>query len=142
MYTQIKNRLILSFAVSKEARLQQLLRGEVISDGKPSLLLNRLRALNTGGYGDDTRQILATLDNLGLQSLTQIAYKISEAFKPSEISVSAISSNQTDIAAIPSLASAAVAIFGLTSMMEEFSKQLKEFTNSIRENRSRLRSRA
>ena len=42
VYDQIKNRLISSFAVSAETRLRQLLKGEVISEEKPSLLLSRL----------------------------------------------------------------------------------------------------
>ena len=52
VYTQIKNRLISCFSISAETRFRQLLRGEVISDGKPSLHVTRIRALNDGNCSD------------------------------------------------------------------------------------------
>ena len=51
-YTQIKNSLICAFSKSPETSLRQLLRGEVFAEGKPSLLLNRLRSLNDGVCSD------------------------------------------------------------------------------------------
>ena len=53
IYSQIKNTLIASFSISAETRLRRLLRGEVISEGKPSLILTRLRALNDGNCTDN-----------------------------------------------------------------------------------------
>ena len=52
IYTQIKNKLIQSFSISAELRLRRLLRGEVVSEGKASLLLTRLRALNDSSCTD------------------------------------------------------------------------------------------
>ena len=95
IYTQIKTRLISSFPASAEARLRRLLRGEVISEGKPSLFLARLRALNGGSCTDNIlrsvfleqmpsqiRAIL-TMSNIdSLQELANLADKILEASQP------------------------------------------------------------
>ena len=82
LYTRIKNRLLSSFSISPESRFRQLLKGEVISDGKPSLLLNRLHNLNDGDCSDEIiktifldqlpaklRGILALSNVDGLQAL-------------------------------------------------------------------------
>ena len=95
IYTQIKNRLISGFSISAETRLRRLLRGEVISDGKPSLLLTRLRALNDGSCSDailksvfleqmpsHVRAILAMSNVEDLQELANLADKVSEASQP------------------------------------------------------------
>ncbi|XP_043473384.1 uncharacterized protein LOC122505671 [Leptopilina heterotoma] len=52
-YTQIKNGIIAHFSVSDESRVYQLLRGDVITSGKPSQILNRLRSLNSGNISED-----------------------------------------------------------------------------------------
>lgn len=46
IYERVKARVISTFAVSDEAKLRQFLKGEVLTDGKPSLILSRLRNLN------------------------------------------------------------------------------------------------
>ena len=63
IYTRIKDRIISGFAESAETRLRRLLKGEVSFDGKPSVLLNRLRSYNDGGC---TEEIMKTIfmDNL------------------------------------------------------------------------------
>lgn len=48
VYQRVKARVISTFSVSDEAKLRQLLKGQVLTDGKPSLILSRLRNLNTG----------------------------------------------------------------------------------------------
>lgn len=49
IYTQIENRIMSGIAESAETRLRRLLKGEVSLEGKPSVLLNRLRIYNHGG---------------------------------------------------------------------------------------------
>lgn len=52
IYEKIKDRIIATFAVSSEAQLRQLLEGDVPTDGKPSLVLSRLRNLNSANCDD------------------------------------------------------------------------------------------
>lgn len=47
-YTQIKDGIISHFALSQETRMFQLIRGDVISSGRPSQILSRLGSLNAG----------------------------------------------------------------------------------------------
>ena len=102
IYTQIKNTLIASFSVSAETRLRRLLRGEVISEGKQSLLLTRIRALNDGNCTDNIirsvfleqmpsniRAILAMANVENLQELANLADNISEAAQPLNYQVAA-----------------------------------------------------
>ena len=52
IYDQVKKRLIDTYGSSAEARLRKLIKGQVSTIGKPSLVLNRLRGLNTGSSDD------------------------------------------------------------------------------------------
>lgn len=54
IFVKLKERIIKTFAVSNEAKLRQLLKGQVLSDGKPSLILSRLRNLNVNNAVDDS----------------------------------------------------------------------------------------
>ena len=104
IYTQIKTRLISSFSASAETRLRRLLRGEVVSEGKPSLFLTRLRALNDGSCTDNIlksvfleqmplqiRAILAMSNVDNLQELANPADKILEASQPVSYQVASTS---------------------------------------------------
>ena len=103
IYTRIKERIIAGFSASSESRLRQLLKGEVLSDGKPSSVLNRLRSLNDGSCGDEiiksvfleqlptqVRAILAMSNADDLQALAQIADKVAEAAGPTGSQVPAV----------------------------------------------------
>lgn len=57
-YTQIKNELVANFPISKEARVLQLIRGDVLVGGKPSQMLSRLRNLNTGECNDEVMKTI------------------------------------------------------------------------------------
>lgn len=46
LYGRIKERIVSIFAVLVQSRVRQLLKGQVPIDGKPSLILQRLRGLN------------------------------------------------------------------------------------------------
>lgn len=48
LYTAIKERIITNFAVSPEKELRAVLRGEIFADGKPSLILSKIRHLSRG----------------------------------------------------------------------------------------------
>ncbi|KZC14403.1 hypothetical protein WN55_06867 [Dufourea novaeangliae] len=52
IYHRVKSRIIANFAVSSEAKLRELLKGQMLTDGKPSLILSRLRNLNDGACDD------------------------------------------------------------------------------------------
>ena len=104
IYTQIEARLIASFSTSAETRLRRLLKGEVISEGKPSLLLTRLRALNDGSCTDTiiksvflqqmpfhAHAILAISNVEDLQELANLADKVSEASQPANYQVTTTS---------------------------------------------------
>ena len=52
IYQRVKARIIATFADSGESTLRKLLKGEVASDGKPSLVLSRLRNLNKDKCND------------------------------------------------------------------------------------------
>ncbi|XP_043480493.1 uncharacterized protein LOC122510125 [Leptopilina heterotoma] len=45
IYTQIKNPIIANYSVSTETKLRQLLKEDIPTDGKPTLILTRLRGL-------------------------------------------------------------------------------------------------
>ena len=104
IYTQIKTRLISSFSASAETRLRRLFRGKVVSEGKPSLFLARLRALNDGSCTDNIlksvflehmpsqiRAILAMSNVDNLQELANLADKILEASQPMSYQVASTS---------------------------------------------------
>jgi len=51
-YNNIKDRIISTFAISSEAKLRQLLKGQVLLDGKPSQILARMRNLSGSSCSD------------------------------------------------------------------------------------------
>ena len=91
IFEQVKNRLISTFGASAEMRLRQLIKGQVSTIGKPSLILNRLRSLNTGAGDDIIRAVfldqlpshckanLAISEVTDTHKLAQMADKIVEA---------------------------------------------------------------
>lgn len=106
-YQKIKDRIISSFSSSTEARLRQLLKGQVLTDGKPSLILHRLRNLNSDKRVDDSvirsifldhlpptmRGILASNKYPDLDKLAEAADMASEIMNSSPQFVSAVSNN-------------------------------------------------
>lgn len=103
LYERIKERIISSYAVSSESRLRQLLKGEVLTDGKPSHILNRLRSLSDAKCSEEilkaifldqlpsNHRAILTLSNVAtLQELAVLADKITEASQTNIPSVSAV----------------------------------------------------
>lgn len=91
LYLQIKKRIISTFASSAEENLRKLLKGQIATTGKPSLILNRLRGLSNGKCSDEilrtiftehlpttTRAILAASEIGDLNKFAEMAYKIAE----------------------------------------------------------------
>ena len=107
IYTQVKERLMATFASSDEHNLRRLLKGQVLTDGKPSRILQRLRALNQGSCDDKIiqsvfldqlpsqhRAILASSTYADLDKLAEAADKIDEISSGVDHQVNAVSSNK------------------------------------------------
>ncbi|KYQ53645.1 hypothetical protein ALC60_03310 [Trachymyrmex zeteki] len=91
-YSKLKARIIENFSVSAESQLRQLIKGQVLTSGKPSQILGRLRNLNPDKRCDDAvlktiffeylspyvRGILATTECADLDRLAKMADKITE----------------------------------------------------------------
>ena len=160
IYSQIKARLISIFSVSNETRLRQLLKGEVINEGKPSLVLNQLRSLNGNTCSDDVlksifmdqlpghiRAILAMSEVNDLTVLANLADKVFEASNPSGFQISAVTSpcpvisNAANTCAVSSVDSLTTVVDQLTRQMEKLSKQLKQSSQWRGNGRNRSKSR-
>lgn len=103
IFERIKQRIIATYGPSPEANLRKLLKGQVLTDGKPSLVLNRLRNLNNGKCDDAVirsvflehlpsghRAILASTGLNDLDMLASVADRISETAGPSDHVISAV----------------------------------------------------
>ena len=53
LYMKLKQRIIENFLASAESQLRQLIKGQVLTSGKPSQILGRLRNLNADKRCDD-----------------------------------------------------------------------------------------
>ena len=108
IYKQVKEHLISTFASSAEHNLRKLLKGEVLTDGKPTRILQRLRGLNPGSCEDEIirsvfldqlsphhRSILVATDIDDLDKLAKVTDKLSKASGNSGDQVNAVSSNKT-----------------------------------------------
>lgn len=91
LYTRIKERIIENFAVSSEAELRNMLKGETISEGRPTAILSKLRHLSRGRCNNEIlkalfleqlppgcKAILSVSDNDDLSRLANMADKIVE----------------------------------------------------------------
>lgn len=143
IYDKIKQRIISSFAASPEANLRKLLKGEIINDCKPSLLLTKLRALNNGSCSDSVlrsifldllpdnmRPYIATTDE---KDLNKLACQADRMFD--------YASNFSAINSVANIAP--IANNGNTELLrsiQEITKRLDRIETS-NHNRSRSRSR-
>lgn len=148
IFTQIKNQLISTYSVSTETRLRQLLKADISTDGKPSLILTRLRSLGDAHCSEEviksvflnqllasSRAILAASNVMDLQELANLANKVFEA---SNIASSCSTVNMTS--ATSNLQTASV----LESQIRELSAQVNALSTQLsrsNDNRSRSRSR-
>ena len=153
LYMRLKNRLLASFSISSETRLHQLLKGEVIFDGKPSLLLNRLRNINDDNCSEEVikavfldqlpaklRGILALSNVDNVQALAQLADKIMEAMGPSEFNVTATTTladpNQLNISAMTSTDRLDGMIERLAQRVDRLSREVSRPSRSLSRDRT------
>lgn len=150
-YNIVKERIISTFAVSAEAKLRQLLKGQVTLDGKPSQILARMRNLSGSTCNDSVlrsifleslpeqcRAVVAASKSESLQDLAQLADTIMDAYGQSP-QYSAISS-----AVVPSSGSAssqAIASSSTTSVLERLIEEIQKLSTQVR-SRSRSRGRS
>ncbi|XP_011875653.1 PREDICTED: uncharacterized protein LOC105566342 [Vollenhovia emeryi] len=102
-YSKLKERIIDRFSASAESQLRQLIKGQVLTSGKPSHILSRLRNLNPDKRCDDAvlktiffeylppyvRGILATSESTNLDKLAKMADTITETSNDSALCVAA-----------------------------------------------------
>ncbi|XP_051155193.1 uncharacterized protein LOC127277845 [Leptopilina boulardi] len=109
LYRQIKQHLIASFSVSSESRLRQLLKGELSGEGKPSLILSRIRNLSQDKCSDEVirtvfldqlpsncRSALALVDVTDINKLAELADRFVEEAGQNSSCTSAVVQNTND----------------------------------------------
>ncbi|XP_011863925.1 PREDICTED: uncharacterized protein LOC105559893 [Vollenhovia emeryi] len=97
LYKALRDRILATFAVSPEARLRQLLKGQVLGDRRPSHILSQMNQLNGGQCSspavlrslfiellpDTHKAILVATNEPDLQKLAEIADKLADINGPS-----------------------------------------------------------
>lgn len=96
LYELLKERILSTFAALPEARLRQLLKGQVLGDQKPSHLLNQMKQLNGGQCNtavlrslfiellpETHKAILVATNEPDLHKLAEIADRLAEINHPS-----------------------------------------------------------
>ena len=149
-YKKVKERIISTYSSSSESRLQKLLKGEVLTDGKPSLILCRLRNLNDGTCSENvirsifldqlprqSRAILASTKIDDLQELAELADKIVEVSNPHNSYVAAVS---TDINRSSSQYKSD--LDRLEAKIDRLASQMKRLSSGKTHSRSRSNSRS
>lgn len=109
IYDQLKKGIITAYADSTESKLRKLLKGEVLTEGKPSLILNRLKNLNNGVCNEpvlktlffehlnsNTRSILSASGLDSLEKLAELADTIHDQQDSSSLRAHAFSGKQGD----------------------------------------------
>ncbi|XP_058790136.1 uncharacterized protein LOC131663646 [Phymastichus coffea] len=91
LYQLMKDKLIAAYSSSAETRLRRMMKGQVPTDGKPSLIITRLKALNTGATDNiiqsvfleqlpaPCRAALAVSNVINLETLSEMADKYAES---------------------------------------------------------------
>lgn len=96
LYQRLKERILSVYAISPEARLRQLLKGQVLGQQKPSHLLNYMKNLNNGQCStavlkslfieqlpETHKAILVAANEPDLQKLAEIADRLADINNPS-----------------------------------------------------------
>ena len=153
IFAQIKGRITSTFAVSAESNLRRLLKGQVLIEGKPSLILNRLRNLNDGKCDEaimqsvfmdqlplNARAILAASGFDDVNKLTEMADKMAEHSASTEAHV--VSAASGGSATNPSLFDLQSDIKSLCASVESLSVRLKRVERSCSNKKTRSASRS
>lgn len=155
-YAKIKDRIISTFAVSSEAKLRQLLKGQMEVGGRPSQLLARMRHLSGSSCSDavlrsmfmehlpeQCRVILAAAKSNDLQELAQLADNITDCVGQANL-VCAVSAGASSR---PCAVSRSKAVRpsqhtndSLVEVLEKLSKQISRLEVKLDKSRSRDRS--
>ncbi|XP_051172356.1 uncharacterized protein LOC127288761 [Leptopilina boulardi] len=143
LYSAIKKRVIENFSISPEAKLRSILKGEVIGEGKRSLILSRIRHLGRGRCNDkvlkaiflehlpaNCRTILAISDTNDLSRLASMADRMVSYNSP-EANVAAISADKGILTELEEL----------TSRIDALSTRSRNPHRYERRERSKSRSR-
>lgn len=109
LYSRIKQRLISTFSISSESRLRQLLKGELSGEGKPSLILSRIRNLSQDKCSDEViktvfldqlpsncRSALALSEASDINKLAELADRFMEVAGQSSSQVSTVSAENSN----------------------------------------------
>jgi hypothetical protein len=156
-YEKLKTRIIETFSASAESQLRQLIKGQVLTSGKPSHILGRLRNLNPDKRCDDavlktiffeylspySRGILATSDCTDLDKLAKMADKIMETSGDSAqcaaASVKKVSAPSDLESKVDRLATELAA---LATLVKRSSRQRTNSSSSKNRDRSKSRNRS
>ncbi|XP_011859131.1 PREDICTED: uncharacterized protein LOC105556647 [Vollenhovia emeryi] len=153
-YERIKDRLIQSFGSSSETKLRQLLRNQVLTDGKPSQILARLQSLNESGCDDSVirtlflehlpqqcKLVLAVSEITDLQKLASVANKLMEvAPSVSNSSSFAVTAAAKEPESDNTMTSLLTALKALNCNVEKLSKKVDRRLRSRERSASRSRS--
>ncbi|XP_011861888.1 PREDICTED: uncharacterized protein LOC105558680 [Vollenhovia emeryi] len=150
LYKPLKDRILATFAVSPEARLHQLLKGQVLGDQRPSHLLNHMKQLNGGQCSttvlrslfiellpDAHKAILVATNEPDLQKLAEIADKLADINGPSS-AVAVVAPNKESKGARPK------APLSTDERIDKLTKQIQSLSTSVaklRRDRSTSRKR-
>lgn len=153
LFKEIKERILATFSTSAEDKLRRLLKGNVLTDGKPSLVLHRLRGLDDGSCGEgilksifldqlspQTRAILAALEIADLNKLALIADQIHEVSGNQNIQTFAVKNKSFSDAPKERSTTTNDSINALTSAISELIRRMP-LNNQDSRSRSRSKSR-
>lgn len=139
IYDQIKARIIATYAESDEVKLRKLLKGQVGIDGKPSLMLSRLRGLSNNSVDDNIirsvfldqlprehRAILVSAGVSDLNRLAEAADRIAECAHSSESCISSAAKPTSSGSADPELKQLIDSIAALNKKVDRLETELKK----------------
>lgn len=144
LYEQVKARVIEAYGLSSEARLRRMMKGQVPTTGKPSLIISRLRALGTGAnegiirtvfleqLPPPCRAVLSVSSAVDLDALGKMADKYVESIETDPNSIAAVGDARTKPPNSPS---------GNTASLEARVAALEKAMKRLNRARSRSRSR-
>ncbi|XP_076657538.1 uncharacterized protein LOC143361781 [Halictus rubicundus] len=138
--TTIKDILFMS-PVSAESKLRQLLKGEVLSKGKPSQILTGLLNLNDGSCSDEIIRAVF-LEQLPSHVRAVLAMaNVSEPRKLAELADKVVEASGTGTSAIAAVSSRDASLRALEEKVDRLTRQLASITTSrTRESRVRRRT--
>ncbi|XP_024889953.1 uncharacterized protein LOC112466217 [Temnothorax curvispinosus] len=153
IYEQVKARIIATYAPSDETKLRKLLRGQVGTDGKPSLILSRLRGLNGGNVDDNVirsifldqlpcehRAILVSTRVTDLNRIAEAADRMAESARGNEPYASAVSKGNSPPPAKTEIQQLIERMEKMDNMMASFKKELNSRSRSRSNSRRRRTS--